>query len=209
MEAQLIDLSDEIAYYGADLDDGFEAKLWGIDFLRQELPLFEQLHGPVEKRYPQATPKLQFNESLKQILNLLATDLMEHSLAQLEQHHIRTVEQVRNHARRLFAFSPAVAQQKTSLRKFLYQNFYLNPVFTAEKKHGEQVVEDLFQFYMDHPEKLPSAHAQQAERNPKYRVVCDYIAGMTDHYIQKLHQELLGGPAAFISASESKQTDLQ
>ena len=150
---------------------------------------------PIERRYPQAAPKLQFNETLKRILNLLVTDLVENSLAQLERHGITTVEQVRNHPGRLIGFSPEVESQKSLLREFLYRNLYLNPVLSYEKEQGEQVVRSLFQFYMDHPEKMPRWYAEQAEQVRRHRVICDYIAGMTDHYIQKLHQELLGGAA--------------
>ena len=193
LEAQLIDLSDEIAYYGADLDDGFEAKFWDLNVLREQLPLFAQLHDPLQRRFPDAGPKLQFNETLKRILDLLVTDLMENSLAQLRREGIATVEQVRSHPRRLIAFSPEVDEQKARLREFLYRNFYLNPAFASEKEHGERIVQSLFQFYMDHPDKMPRWYTEQAEQGRKHRVVCDYIAGMTDHYIQKLHQELLGG----------------
>ena len=88
LEAQLIDLTDEIAYSTAHLDDGFEAKLWDLEALREKLPLFDEFFRPVERRYPQAAPKLQFNETLKIILNLLVTDLMETSLAQLTSDRI-------------------------------------------------------------------------------------------------------------------------
>ena len=54
------------------------------------------------------------------------------------------------------------------------------------------MIESLFQFYLDHPDKLPPSYAEQARHGPPHRVICDYIAGMTDHYVQRLHQELLG-----------------
>ena len=194
LEAQLIDWSDEIAYYTADLDDGFEAKLWGLDSLREQLRLFDQFLRPVEREYPQAAHKLRFNETLRRILNFLATDLMENSLGQLEQHGIMTVEQVRRHPERLVAFSPEGESETTRLREFLYQNLYQNSAFAAEKEQGEQVIQGLFSFYMDQPEKMPRWYSEQAEQGPRHRIVCDYIAGMTDHYIQKVHQELLGSP---------------
>jgi len=201
LEAQLIDRSDEIAYYTADLDDGFEAKLWGLDSLREQLRLFDEFLRPVERQYPQAVHKLQFNETLKRILNSLATDLMENSLARLEQHQITTVEQVRRHPERLIGFSPEVKCEATRLREFLYQNLYQNSAFAAEKEQGEQVIQGLFSFYMDQPEKMPRWYSGQAEQGPRHRIVCDYIAGMTDHYIQKLHQELLGGPSVVAPSS--------
>ena len=57
------------------------------------------------------------------------------------------------------------------------------------------MIESLFQFYLDHPEKLPRWYAEQAQQGTRHRVICDYIAGMTDHYVQRLHQELLGTAA--------------
>ncbi|OFW10672.1 MAG: deoxyguanosinetriphosphate triphosphohydrolase [Acidobacteria bacterium RIFCSPLOWO2_02_FULL_59_13] len=193
LEAQLIDLADEIAYCTADLDDGFEAKLLSIDQMCQQLPVFEQFHRQVERQFPSALLKLQFNETLKRLLNHLVTDLMESSLVRLAENGITTVAQVRNHPRRLIGFSPEVEGQKTLLREFLNRNLYLHAAFQPEREQGSQLVQELFQYYLDHPEKLPPSYAGQAQQAPPQRVICGYIAGMTDGYIQKLHQELLGG----------------
>lgn len=195
LEAQLIDLTDEIAYSTADLDDGYEAKLFDLEPLREELPLFREYHDWVADRYPNAPPKLQFNETLKRVLDRLVTDLLENSLALIEQSGVSSVEQVRAAPQRLIGFSPEAARQNRALREFLHRHLYFHPALVPEKEQGGQVVEDLFQFYLDHPEKLPPSYAEQARQGPRHRVICDYIAGMTDHYVQKLHQELLGGAA--------------
>ena len=192
LEAQLIDLTDEIAYSTADLDDGFEAKLFDLESLREELPLFREYHDWVAKRYPTAARKLQFNETLKRVLDRLVTDLLENSLAQIEQSGVTRVEQVRETPRRLIGFSPEAEGQNRILRDYLSRNLYSHPALVPEKEQGAQVVEDLFQFYLDHPEKLPPWYAEQARQGPRHRVICDYIAGMTDHYVRRLHQELLG-----------------
>ena len=192
LEAQIIDLADEIAYYIADLDDGFEAKLLALDTLRREIPLFEHFFAPVRSRYHNAAPKLQFNETLKRMLDHLVTDLMENSLADVEKLGIASVEDVRNQPRRLIRASEEATRDKAVLKKFLYQNLYQHPAFSAEREQGRQVVEGLFQFYLDHPEKMPAWYSALAAEGPKHRVVCDYIAGMTDHYIQRLHRELVG-----------------
>jgi len=195
LEAQLIDLADEIAYNTADLDDGMEARLLTLESLRAELPLFEEFFKPVERRYPAVLPKLQFNEALKAILNHLVTDLMQHSLAEVERHGIASVDQVRDYPSRLIAFSPAVKPHSRLLREYLYKNLYDHPALAPEKEHGVRMIGELFDFYMTDPERLPKAYAEQARESPRHRVVCDYIAGMTDPYVAKLHQELLGGAA--------------
>ena len=192
LEAQIIDLADEIAYYIADLDDGFEAKLLSLDTLRREIPLFERFFEPVQRRYPNAAPKLQFNETLKRMLDHLVTDLMEHSLAEMERLGIKSVEDVRSQLRRLITASEEATRDKAVLKKFLYQNLYQHAAFSAEREQGTRVVESLFQFYLDHPEKMPAWYAMLAAEGRKHRVVCDYIAGMTDHYIQRLHREFVG-----------------
>ncbi len=192
LEAQLIDLTDEIAYSTADLDDGFEAKLFDLDSLRDELPLFAEFYAWVAGRYPDAPPKLQFNETLKRLLDRLVTDLLENSLAQIEQSGVESVEEVRRRPQRLIAFSPEAERQNRILREYLHRNLYFHRALVPEKEQGRQVVEDLFQFYLDHPEKLPPSYAEQARQGAGHRVICDYIAGMTDHYVRRLHREMLG-----------------
>ncbi|HET7841179.1 MAG TPA: dNTP triphosphohydrolase, partial [Terriglobia bacterium] len=76
LEAQLIDVADEIAYNCADLDDGFESKLLTLRMIRRGVPLFDKLHRPIERRYPSAPEKLKFNESLKRLMDVLVTDLI-------------------------------------------------------------------------------------------------------------------------------------
>ena len=195
LEAQLIDLADEIAYNTADLDDGMEARLLTLESLRAELPPFEEFFKPVERRYPSVAPKLQFNETLKAILNHLVTDLMQHSLAEVERQGIASVDQVRDYPSRLIGFSPGVKPHSRLLREFLYKNLYDHPALAPEKEHGVAMIGELFDFYMNDPERLPKGYAEQARESPRHRVVCDYIAGMTDPYLAKLHQELIGGRA--------------
>ncbi|MBI4460318.1 MAG: deoxyguanosinetriphosphate triphosphohydrolase [Acidobacteria bacterium] len=194
LEAQLIDLADEIAYNTADLDDGFEAKLFDMGSLREELPLFAEYYQEVEGQYPKAIRKLQFNETLKRLINHLVTDLIENSLAEVKKADVTSVEEVRAYPRRLIAFSRQVEQQRNCFREYLNRNLYSHPALVPEKEQGAQVIEELFRFYLERPEKMPRWYAEQAEVVARHRVICDYIAGMTDHYALRLHQELLGAP---------------
>ena len=196
LEAQLIDLADEVAYHTADLDDGMEAKLLSLDSVRNGLPLFDEFFRQAARRYPAAAPKLQFNEALKSLLNYLATDLMEHSLAVVERLGLSSVEQVRDYPQRIIRFRPEVEQQKNLLKQYLYRNLYSHPAILPEKEQGSQMIQELFQFYLDHPEKLPPSYAEQARQGSAHRIICDYIAGMTDPFLGRLHQELLGDTAA-------------
>jgi dGTPase len=198
LEAQLIDLADEIAYDTADLDDGMEAKLLTLESLRERLPLFEEFFRPVAAKYPSVAPKLQFNEALKAILNYLVTDLMEHSLAEVDRLGIASVDQVRDYPRRLIAFSSAAKPHVRQLREYLYQHLYNHPALLPEKELGIRMIEELFDYYRTDPSRLPKTYAEMARQDPPHRVICDYIAGMTDSYLCRLHQELLGGASSLL-----------
>src|ERR1700726_4528128 len=101
LEAQLIDLVDEIAYNTADLDDGFEAHLLDFELLRAEVPIFDEAYSEVDRRYPHGRSHLKFNEALKHVLDRLATDLIENTRRQAEANGLETVEDVRRLPRRL------------------------------------------------------------------------------------------------------------
>src|SRR5215831_790228 len=76
LEAQLIDLTDEIAYNTADLDDGLEARMLTLAQIRAGVPVFARLYSGVEQRYPNASEKLKFNETLKRVLDYMVSDLI-------------------------------------------------------------------------------------------------------------------------------------
>ena len=154
LEAQLIDLTDEIAYNTADLDDGYEAHLLSLHQIREGVPIFERFYKEVEQLYPDVPEKLKFNETLKRVLNLFVDDLITHTRARLNQAKIHTLEDVRNHPERLAAFSPAIEVERTQNKNFLYENLYYSPSLAGEKEDAERVVNELFTFWMAHPETL-------------------------------------------------------
>jgi dGTPase len=192
LEAQLIDLADEVAYNTADMDDGMEAKLLNLDSLRAELPIFAEFYEQVLQRWPQAPPKMQFNEVIKQILNYLATDLIENSLSDIERLGIKSVEDVRTCRNRIIGFSKHAADVKNALKRYLYKHLYAHTALSPDREEGLRAIEGLFDLYMRVPERMPRSYADMTRQQPLYRVVCDYIAGMTDHYVLRLAQEHLG-----------------
>ncbi len=195
LEAQLIDFVDEIAYNTADLDDGAEARLLDLDAILDGVPVFAQTYAEVDRRYPSGRPKLKFNEALKRVLDRLATDLIESTQAQIRSSSVASVDDVRQ-ARRLAGFSPEVARQNAQLKEFLYTKLYDSPTIVEDRERSVEALAALFQYYLDRPEAMPEYYFEQAKpgaAGPAHRVVCDYIAGMTDHFLLRQHRELLGG----------------
>jgi dGTPase len=192
LEAQLIDLTDEIAYSTADLDDGVEAKILTREQVRAGVPLFAQLHAEVEERYPAAPEKLQFNETLKRVLDRLVSDLISNGRKLIGEAGVGSVEDVRRHQQRLFAFSPAVDKERRQIKEFLYQNVYFSPALQRDKKQAEQVIAEMFAFFIKSPRELPAGYQEKTRSEPLHRVVCDYVAGMTDSYIFEQHRRFCG-----------------
>ncbi len=196
LESQLIDLVDEIAYNTADLDDGLEARFVDLDQLSREVPLFEVEYRSIEHVYPQGARKLKFNEALKRILDHLATDLIETTQRNVELAGVRTIEDVRHDRNRLAGFSPAVREQNARLKDFLLSRVYSHAAISDDRERSVRALDALFDFFLEHPDRLPPYYAHMAERQPRHRVVCDYIAGMTDQFLLRQCQQLLA-PAAY------------
>src|SRR5260370_6333360 len=122
LEAQLIDLTDEIGYNTADLDDGYEAHLLTLDQIRTGVPVFERFFREVEQTYPDAAEKLKFNEAIKGVFNLLAGDLIINTQARLDTTEIETLADVRRQKDRLAAFSLTVEAERKRIKDFLYED---------------------------------------------------------------------------------------
>src|ERR1700735_1173961 len=144
LEAQLIDLVDEIAYNTADLDDGYEAHLIRLDQLRAEVPIFGLAYDEIDRRYPDGKEKLKFNEALKQVLDHLATDLIENTAAQVRQSGVQSVDDVRRQPRRLAAFSPKMAKQNGDLKRFLFARLYSEPAISEDRDRSVAALDSLF-----------------------------------------------------------------
>jgi dGTPase len=192
LEAQLIDLTDEIAYSTADLDDGVEAKILMREQVRKKVPLFARLHAEVGQRYPAAAEKLLFNETLKRVLDRLVSDLITNSRKLIGESGVASVEDVRRYPQRLLAFSPEVDEERRQIKEFLYANVYYSQAQQRDKQQAEKVIAEMFAFFIKSPRDLPASYQEKTRTEPLHRIVCDYIAGMTDSYIFEQHRRFCG-----------------
>ena len=189
LEAQLIDWVDEIAYNTADLDDAREAELLDFDRLNHEVPLFRRAYERVDAQHKDAKEKLKFNEALKDVLNALASNLIETTIENARAERVKSVDDVRYLHRRIASLSAPVAAENQRLKDFLLTNIYSNPVITEDRDRSVQCLEELFHFYMSKPDSMPADHEERARAVSRHVVVCDYIAGMTDQFLLKQYRD--------------------
>jgi len=194
LEAQLIDLADEIAYTAADLDDGYEAHLLTLSEIRAKIPLFVKFYVEAEKVWPAVEEKLRFNEALRRMLDHFVGDLIRNTQSRLQSENVRSLEDVRRSGERLVGFSPAVEEQRLQAKAFLYDTLYYSSALDSEKEEGERIIRQLFEHWMSKPDALPRSYREKDDPLP--RVICDYIAGMTDNYIYEQYKKHCGSLAA-------------
>jgi dGTPase len=191
LEAQIIDLTDEIGYNTADLDDGWEAEILTLDQIRAGLPIFDRLYRYTEKANPQASEKLIFNAVIRKIFDRMVSDLVENTSKQVREAGVKTLADLRRFPKRLAAFSDEIESERAQTKSFLYENLYFSKALEPEKDAAERVITELFEHWIADPDALPASHREKAQREPLPRVVCDYIAGMTDNFILDQHAKLI------------------
>ncbi len=185
LEAQLIDLADEIAYLTADLDDGLDSGILTLDQVREGVPLFRRFHDAVVEQFPSAAQKLTVNEALKRVLNAMVSDLLNEVRMRVVGLGATTLEDIRRTPHRIAAFSVPMEAERAEAKRFLYENLYMSPGMEEAHIHAAKVVEGLFAALIADPSGLPADHQAQIPTQGLARTVADYIAGMTDSYIEQ------------------------
>ncbi len=186
LEAQLIDLADEIAYLTADLDDGLDSGILTLAQVRAGVPLFRGFHDSALRQYPAAPQRLTINEALRQVLNALVTDLLQEVRARVAALGATTLDDIRQAPARVAALSPAMEAARAAAKEFLYANLYNSPGMEEGHSRAAEVVEGLFAALVADPGLLPDDHQAQIPSEGLARTVADYIAGMTDSFIEQL-----------------------
>jgi dGTPase len=197
LEAQLIDLADEVAYNTADLDDAFSAGMLRAADIAACVPEYAEILEAVETQFPGASPREQFHEALRQLIDRLVSGLIEGTCQQAQQAAAESCEDVRALPRRLAAFTSEAAAASRNLKRFLFTKVYSAEDLVTGRTLSVAMIAELFQFFLDHPECLPAAYREQAGPQPAHRVVCDYIAGMTDAFFRRTYQQYLGRGEGF------------
>ena len=185
LEAQLIDLADEIAYLTADLDDGLDSGILTLEQVREGVNIFRGFHDAVVRDYPAASAKLAAYEAIKRILNLFVTDLMEKTRRQVDGLGAESLDEIRRAPHRLVALSEAMEAERAALKEFLYANLYNSAGMEESHVYAAEIVRGLFSALMADPGLLPEDHQTEIPAEGLARTVADYIAGMTDSYIEQ------------------------
>ncbi len=191
LEAQIVDLSDEIAYTSHDVDDGLTSGLLDFDGLN-EVPLWRKNLDKVKAADPEmGKDKLKY-QAVRELINEQVSDLLDETDRRILTFKIQTCADVRKCPEELAAFSPDFRHQHLELKRYLFQHMYRHNKVTRMESKAHRVLKELFSLYEENPEILPANTREKIRVNqePLRRIICDYIAGMTDRYAIEEYEKL-------------------
>ena len=187
VEAQLVDYVDEIAYNNHDVDDGLSSGMFTVEQIRT-VALFREAHDDALSR-GFGDERIVRHHVVRSIIERCVRALLEATQASLAGAGVRSVEDVRKAGRRLVGYSAPVAEQVRELKEFLFRSMYRHYRVVRMGDKAGRILRDLFLSYVEEPRQLPPHFQEQIERDGVHRVVCDYIAGMTDRFAVDEHQK--------------------
>ncbi|MBP9164648.1 MAG: deoxyguanosinetriphosphate triphosphohydrolase [Leptospiraceae bacterium] len=186
LESLLTDLSDEIAYTCHDIEDGLEMEYISVESLMQ-VSLWKEMYTIMKNKYKEASMDLLTRSTIRGILNLLVTDLTTTIEMNLQKNKIQTsadLKKIWSEGIRIVGYSEEVFHQVRVLKKYLLDDLYHHERVVQMSTRGQDIIEKLFAYFLNHLEEIPEAYRKRMEEDGKYRAVCDYISGMTDRYAE-------------------------
>ncbi len=194
-EAQVAALADDIAYNNHDLHDGLRAELFSTDEIA-ELPILRDCFAAVDEKYPDLNYYRRRHEALRRFFGILVDDVMAVARKNLADLDPKTAQDIRDAGRPMVRFSDGLWQDLKVIRKFLFVRMYRAPSVVVVRKDVTRKVKELFPLFIQRPDLLPKQWrkdvADVKNETELARIVCDYIAGMTDRFALQQYDELLG-----------------
>ena len=183
LEAQVVNIADEIAYNFHDLDDGFRAEV----FSKKDLENL-QIWQLSKKTLEEGDSDLNMNIRSK-IMEMMISDLIKTTSGNLEINNIHSVEDVYKHPKELVYFSDSMRTMIDGLKSFLFNRFYKSDDVRRYNKQGRQVITFLFEKFYNEPELMPDEFKDMLNKEEKHIVIKDYVAGMTDGYAIEIYNK--------------------
>jgi dGTPase len=189
LEAQVVDYSDAIAYNSHDLDDGITSEMIDMESLK-EVRIWDENYKRIKEEFGNLSPSILKYQLVRAIINQQVTDLVEQTMKNIEGHNIRSAADVKNFGKKIASFSEEMKLKDKELKNFLKKNMYNHyRVKRMEDKAG-RFIEELFNTYLNKVALLPPNVQKDLKIEKKERLICDYIAGMTDRFAIEEYRKL-------------------
>jgi dGTPase len=181
LEVQVVDIADEIAYDNHDLDDGITSGLIKESLLKN-IPLWKESSARVKKRYGGIKDEIRKYQIIRFLIDAQITDAIAQTEKNIKKFKLAHAQDATMIPERVVKFSRQMDSDRLPMRGFLMKNLYQHYRVVRMSNKAYRFICDLFKVYLDRPEQLPPTTQSRLAKEPEHRVICDYIAGMTDRY---------------------------
>jgi dGTPase len=192
LEAQVANLADEITYYSHDLDDGLDARLLSEAELERNVTVWRDAARKVKKEQGSLPDECRRYSIIRTMIDGQVRDVVETTEKSILAAGVQSADAVRLHQRALVQYSAARRKLNLEMRKYLYRNLYFSKQVDEANSRAVRILEEVFNFYLTHPKEIGEQARKRIRREGLHRVVCDYIAGMTDRYVMHEYQRHFG-----------------
>lgn len=189
LEAQIVNVADEIAYNTHDLDDGLESGLISYKDLKNT-EVWQDAYSEICKKYPKTNDEVKRYYTIRTLIDKQVASVLKFTRANIKKHNINSVDDIRNAPCEILSFNPELKEKNQLLKDFLYNNLYTHYQVNRMNHKAYMVIQELFKIYTSNPKLLAPSTRAKLKQYPLERVVCDYIAGMTDRYAFCEHKKL-------------------
>jgi dGTPase len=190
LEAQIVEVADEIAYNNHDLDDGLTSRMIQAEELLG-VDLWKTVTDTIRSKYSSITPTMLKHEAIRRLINWQVSDLVENIGRRSKEMGLANRQELAQATERVAVFSPEMEDMNRELKQFLRKNLYQHYRVTRMAEKAQRILSDLFRAYLDKPRQLPPHVYRRIDREGSVkRVICDYMAGMTDKYALDEHKKL-------------------
>ncbi|TRZ95101.1 deoxyguanosinetriphosphate triphosphohydrolase [bacterium] len=189
LEAQITDVADEIAYDNHDIDDGLTSGLLNESDL-EKLPLWHKICKDISQKYAKIDPEKKKYLIIRSLIDLQVTDLIQETEAKIRKLKLKSHLQVKKLDHKIASFSKQMRDLRKPLRELLMKKLYQHYRVVRMSNKAKRFIQELFKVYLNNPQALPSQVQKRIPTDGKRRVVCDYIAGMTDRYALDEYKKL-------------------
>lgn len=200
LEAQAVDIADEIAYHNHDLDDGLRSELFTFHHVK-DLTLWRDAERAVREKYGKIeSPTVLRHRTVSNLISLMIHDVLDETIREIKHMRIHSLAEVLRQKKNLISFSPSFFKKVKQLRKFLWKAMYQSPKVLKHSRRGQKILKNLFWLFYRKPQLMPRHFYERIESEDLLEVVVkDYVAGMTDEYAREKLEVLAGLGASRVS----------